>query len=113
MCDVRWAPLVGATVVSKSVWEKMPQDQRAQMLKAAQEAGRDLRDGIRKMGDDAVVAMQKRKLNVVHADAATVADWRKQAEGVYPKIRGREVPADLFDEVKRLRDEYRSRGGAK
>ena len=113
MCDVKWAPLIGATLVTKATWEKLPQDQRGQMLKAAQEAGRDLRDGIRKMGDDAVVAMQKRKLNVVHADAATVADWRRQAEGVYPKIRGREVPADLFDEVKRLRDEYRSRGGAK
>jgi TRAP-type C4-dicarboxylate transport system substrate-binding protein len=113
MCDVRWAPLVGATVVSKSVWEKMPQDQRAQMLKAAQDEGQALRGGIRKMGDDAIVAMQKRKLNVVHADAATVAEWRKQAEGVYPKIRGRMVPADLFDEVRRLRDEYRARGGAK
>ena len=113
MCDVKWAPLIGATVVTKAVWEKLPQPQRDQMLKAAQEAGQDLRGGIRKMGDDAVVAMQKRKLNVVHADAATVADWRKQAEGVYPKIRGREVPADLFDEVRRLRDEYRTRGGAK
>jgi TRAP-type C4-dicarboxylate transport system substrate-binding protein len=100
-------------VVTKAVWEKLPQPQRDQMLKAAQEAGQDLRGGIRKMGDDAIVAMQKRKLNVVHADAAAVADWSRQAEAVYPKIRGREVPADLFDEVRRLRDEYRSRGGAR
>jgi len=32
MCDVKWAPLVGATLVSKSVWDKLPADQRAQML---------------------------------------------------------------------------------
>jgi uncharacterized SAM-dependent methyltransferase len=61
------------------------------------------------MGDEAVVAMQKRKLTVVHADAAVVADWRKQAESVYPKLRGDMVAADLFDEVVRLRDEYRAR----
>jgi len=46
---------------------------------------------------------------VVHADAAVVADWRKQAESVYPKLRGDMVAADLFDEVVRLRDEYRAR----
>jgi len=52
--------------------------------------------------------MQKRRLQVVHVDAATVADWRKEAERVYPKLRGNQVPAELFDEVRKLRDEYRA-----
>jgi TRAP-type C4-dicarboxylate transport system substrate-binding protein len=78
------------------------------MLKAAREAGVGMRDGIRKMGDEAVVTMQKRRLNVIHVDARSVEEWRKEAEGVYPKLRGVQVPADLFDEVRRLRDAYRS-----
>ena len=77
-------------------------------MKAAREAGVSLRDGIRKMGDEAIVTMQKRRLQVIHVDEPTVADWRKEAEGVYPKLRGRQIPADLFDEVRKLRDEYRS-----
>jgi phosphoglycolate phosphatase-like HAD superfamily hydrolase len=81
------------------------------MLKAAHDAGYGLRGSIRKMGDEAVTAMQKRKLTVVHADAAVIAEWRREAENVYPKLRGRTVPADLFDEVRRLRDEYRAPGG--
>ena len=52
--------------------------------------------------------MQKvNRLNVIHADAAVMAEWRREVENVYPRIRGKIVPADLFDEVKRLRDEYR------
>ena len=36
-----------------------------------------------------------------------VAEWRQLSEAIWPKLRGTMVPADLFDEVKRLRDEYR------
>ena len=109
MNDVKWAPLIGATVISKTTWNTLAPADRDNMLKAARDAGQSLRGGIRRMGDEAVVAMQKRKLTVVHADPAVVADWRKQAESVYPKLRGDMVAADLFDEVVRLRDEYRAR----
>ncbi len=51
--------------------------------------------------------MQQFGLNVVHADAKTLAEWRQLSESIWPKLRGTMVPADLFDQVKRLRDEYR------
>jgi TRAP-type C4-dicarboxylate transport system substrate-binding protein len=111
MSDMKWAPLVGATLVRKSTWDQVPAEYRDAMLKIARDAGQDLREGIRRMGDDSIAAMQKRRLTVVHADATVLAEWRKEAEGVYPKLRGKTVPADLFDEVRRLRDEYRAAGG--
>jgi TRAP-type transport system periplasmic protein len=115
MNDVKWAPLVGATLVTKKAWDSLPPNERAEMFQAARESGEGLRGGIRKMGDEAITAMQKRKLTVVHADASVIAQWRKEAEGVYPNLRGHTIPADLFDEVHRLRDEFRARanGGAK
>ena len=108
MIDVKWAPLIGATVISRRVWDSVPSAHKAEMLDAAHEAGEDMREGIRKMGDDAVATMQKRRLQVIHVDDATVLEWRKDAEGVYPKLRGAVIPADLFDEVRRLRDERRA-----
>jgi TRAP-type C4-dicarboxylate transport system substrate-binding protein len=107
MNDVKWAPLIGATLISKKAWDSLPQSERAQMYQAARDSGQGLRGGIRKMGDDAVATMQKRKLTVVHADGAVVAEWRKEAEGVYPKLRGDMVPAELFDEFR-----ARANGGA-
>jgi len=116
MNDVKWAPLVGATIISKAAWEKIPEAQRGPMLQAARDSGEQLRIGIRSMGDKAIATMTagmpgKRmdRLTVTHADASVLADWRRQTEAAYPKMRGKLIPADLFDEVQRLRDEYRAR----
>lgn len=53
--------------------------------------------------------MQKRGLQVVKLDAPTTAKWRAEAEAGYPKLRGRVIPADLFDEVVKLRKEFRAK----
>ena len=118
--DIKWAPLVGAMVVDKATWDKIPQNFRDPMMAAAKEAGGDLRSGIRGMGDKALETMvvgvkgsKKTVLTVNHADDAAVAEWRKETEAVYPKLRGKIVPADLFDEARRLRDEYRARRKAR
>jgi hypothetical protein len=34
-------------------------------------------------------------------------EWRAFAEGVYPRIRGTMVPADVFDRARQLVTEYR------
>ena len=78
---MKWAPLVGATLVRKSTWDQVPAEYRDAMLKIARDAGQDLREGIRRMGDDSIAAMQKRRLTVVHADATVLAEWRREAVG--------------------------------
>ena len=122
MSDVKWAPLVGATVVSKAVWEKIPAGERDQMMQEARARGLEMRSSIRGMGDSAIKTMTQgqagkrtAKLVVVHADDAALADWRKQPEAAYPSIRGPIVPANLFDQARQFRDEYRAKsvGGRK
>jgi TRAP-type C4-dicarboxylate transport system substrate-binding protein len=107
MLDVQFAQLVGATVISKDVWDTIPAPVQKEMMQSARTAGVALREEIRKSEASSIPLMQQFGLNVVHADAQAVAEWRKLAEGIWPKLRGPVVPADLFDEVKRLRDEYR------
>jgi hypothetical protein len=51
--------------------------------------------------------MKKRGLNVVNATPEIEAAWRQKCEESYPKIRGSIVPAERFDEVRKLLDEYR------
>ena len=107
MLDVQFAQLVGATVISKDVWDTIPAPVQKEMMQSARTAGVALREEIRKSEASSIPLMQQFGLNVVHADAKAVAEWRALAEGIWPKLRGPVVPADLFDEVKRLRDEYR------
>jgi TRAP-type C4-dicarboxylate transport system substrate-binding protein len=112
MTDVRWAPLVGGTVISVRTWERIPLASRAPLVAAARGAGDRLRADIRKMDADAVKQMESRGLKVAVVDAATRAQWQKTADDAYPTLRGEYCPADLFDEVLRLRDAFRKQTGA-
>lgn len=112
MTDVPWGMLLGATVIKKDVWNRIPADLHAPLLKAMQDAGAKLQAEMRRGGDRDVEAMKKRGLNVVSVDPKTREIWVKVAETAYPKVRGRIVPADAFDEAMRYRDDYRKHAGA-
>ena len=112
MTDLRWQLLQGATIITKATWEKIPADVRPEMLKIAQEAGTRLQKEIRDAEAKDVDAMKKRGLTVVPVSAAQKALWLKLTESIYPRIRGKVVPAEAFDEAMRYRDEYRKQRGA-
>ncbi len=111
MLDVNWVPLVGATVVAKKTWDSVPPGKREALLKAAAEAGDAINQRSRAEDLESVEAMQKRGLKVHPLTPELQTEWYQFAEGVYPQIRGRVVPADMFDEVQRLVKKYRSAGG--
>jgi TRAP-type C4-dicarboxylate transport system substrate-binding protein len=111
MLDLNWVPVVGATLISKKAWDAVPAASRAAMLKAAEEAGAQIRQRSRVESDEAIEAMKKRGLKVTTPSAQQLEVWRKFATDVYPQIRGKVVPAEMFDEVQRLLKEYRASGG--
>jgi len=106
MLDIPFAQLVGATVIDKEVWDKIPAPVQKEMMASAKKAGVSLRDEIRKAESNSIPMMQQFGLNVVKPDPKALAEWHQLAEGIWPKLRGTVVPADLFDQVKRLRDDY-------
>lgn len=107
MTDLNWALLLGATVIRKETWARVPADVKPALLKAMQEAGDKLQADIRRSGEADVVAMKTAGLTVVPVDAKAKELWRKTAESAYPRIRGDFVPAEAFDEAMKARDEYR------
>jgi TRAP-type C4-dicarboxylate transport system substrate-binding protein len=108
MIPIKWAPLIGATVISKRSWEQIPEKWREPMLAAARNAANERRDEIRWMGEDAVTEMVKRGLTVVEVDTEAVNIWRTEAESAYPSLRGTIVPDELFDEVLHLHERFRA-----
>ncbi len=112
MTDLRWQLLQGATIITKSTWEKIPADLRPALLKASQEDGLRLQKEVRDAEARDIEAMKKRGLTVVPVSAAQRAEWQKLTESMYPVIRQKVVPAEAFDEAMRYRDEYRKQRGA-
>lgn len=113
MLDLNWAPLVGACVVRKEAWDKIPAASRDTLLAAAAKAGQEIRAGSRKESAAAVAAMQKRGLAIHEPSPDVVEQWRKAAEQSYPDIRGRIVPAEIFDQVQTELQQYRAAGTQK
>lgn len=107
MLEVNWAPLLGATVVTKKVWDSLSPADQEFILQTAVEAGRDMRAQSRQESEQSVKAMQERGLVVQEVDAEIQGRWEAAAREFYPKIRGDMVPAEIFDEVQRHIREYR------
>jgi len=112
MLDLNLAPLVGACVIKKETWEKIPTALREPLLSAAERCGKDIRANSRKESLEAIEAMKKRGLKVHQPSPEITEQWRREAEKSYSEIRGRLVPADIFDEVQHQLEEFR-RTGAK
>jgi len=112
MTDLRWALFMGATVIRKDTWDRIPADLQPRLLESARVAGGKLQAEIRKSGDADVAAMKQKGLNVVAVDARTRELWRATAESTYPSVRGSVVPADAFDDAIRFRNEYRKQKAA-
>jgi len=106
MANLRWAPLTGATVIEKKAWEKIPAGLRPKLLEASRAAGQKLRVEIRRLNQEALAVMVKNGLKVHIVPPEVQAQWRKMVEDVYPQVRGKIMPAEAFDAVKRYRDEY-------
>ena len=108
MLQLNWAPLVGACVIRKPAWDKIPQSTRETLLTAATRSGKEIRANSRKENDAAVAAMQQRGLKVNPVTPEAEQKWRAAAEQSYPEIRGRIVPADIFDELMQKVRDYRA-----
>jgi TRAP-type C4-dicarboxylate transport system substrate-binding protein len=106
MLLMHWGFLTGATVVRKDTWDKVPAELRPKLLEIAEAYGRKTREDVRKQNEDAIAQMKKRGLIV--NEPANVEGWQKAAEASSRIIRGKVVPQEIYDEVKKYRDEYRA-----
>jgi TRAP-type C4-dicarboxylate transport system substrate-binding protein len=108
MLDMNWVPIVGAVVVTRKAWDAMSPSAQQALRRAGDAAGVELRAISRRENEESVEAMKKRGLKVQPVSPEIEAEWRRMAEQAYPMIRGKMVPAELFDEVQRLLHEYRA-----
>lgn len=113
MPDYAWCHLPAATVVSKEAWEKIPADLRPKLLEIARVYGEKVNAASAKMDADSLAQMKKNGLKVLKLTPAERQEWEALAQKVWGTIRGELVSAEEFDEVKRVRDEYRAAHGVK
>lgn len=107
MIDYPWSYLIGVTVVKKDLWDKLPADLKPKLIAVAKDINARVDAEVKRLNDDAVVAMKKQGLEVVKVDPAP---WTKAAERSWPAVRGKVVSPDFFDLLVKLRDEAKKGG---
>jgi len=113
MTDLDWALLLGATVIRKEVWDRIPADLKPALMQAQQQAAQKLQADMRQSTSRDVANMKARGLTVVAVDAKAREQWRAAVDKAKPKIRGDFAPADAYDEALKYRDEYRQQKAVK
>jgi TRAP-type transport system periplasmic protein len=112
MTDLRFAPLIAATVITLPAWERIPAKYRDSLLEASQAAAARLRSKIHAAEGESIAEMQSRGLHVVEIDGATIAEWRRESEAIYPHLDCAMQYPELFTKVLTLQRESAARGGA-
>lgn len=104
MTELRFAPLIAATVMTLSSWERIPEAYQAPFLGAARGAVDRMRGEIHAAELGAIDEMVARGLEVVELDAAARRQWSSEAHRAYAQLGcAREHPA-LFEEVMQMRE---------
>lgn len=107
MCDLKWAVMLGAIVVTRQTWDKIPADVRPAIREAARKACRRLSEFSRQSEDRDIAVLQKHGVKVIAVDNAVLAQWRQLIDGVLPQVRGSYVPAEYLDAALKQRDQCR------
>jgi TRAP-type transport system periplasmic protein len=106
MLDIGLAPVVGATVISRRTWLKIPEADRTKLQAAALAVEKRLQGDVPKQDAFAMAMMQQQGLTVTKAEGP---EWRKEAETLAATMRGEMVPRDIFDLAVKERDAFRQR----
>lgn len=102
MLDLPWAPLVGATLVDKRAWERIPAELRPLLMEVARDAGVRLQSEILRMEAEAIAAMVERGMRVIRPSPEELAMWQEMLREGYSQLRGPIIPEDIFDEALRV-----------
>jgi len=113
MTDLNWAPLIGATIVSKRQWQKIPADLRVQLTEAARTTGERLKLEIRDLDRQAEGVMVQNGLVIHPLTPKAFLAWEALAEmAIRMVIADGLVSQEMADKARRLRDEYRAQQSA-
>jgi TRAP-type C4-dicarboxylate transport system substrate-binding protein len=104
MLDIGLMPVVGASVITRQAWNRIPESDRPKLLASAQAVEKRLHTEVPNGDKLAVGIMSAQGLTVTKAEGP---EWKAEADRLIQTMRGDMVPRDMFDLAVKARDAYR------
>ena len=108
MLDVPLAPVLGITAETERTWNQISAEDQRTLRASAKRLEQDLLRDVPAQERRSLDAMQKRGLTVVELDDAAKASLREVADGLTASWRGTMIPADVYDQALRERNNFRA-----
>ena len=109
MLDLPLGPVIGATVMTRRIWDRLGEADRDAVLLIGKKIENELFREVPLQDAEAVAEMQKRGLNVTELSPEALQEFRHAADEMNASMRGPVVPEAVYDDAVRARDAFRSR----
>ncbi len=105
MADMKLGPLIGAMVIDKKTWNKIPEDIRPELHRIARDYGKKMVAVTRSYEKEAIEVMRSHGLIVNHVPEKTRMEWRIFAEEAYPILLPTPELWELYLTIRTYRDD--------
>jgi TRAP-type C4-dicarboxylate transport system substrate-binding protein len=110
MINIPWAPLSGATLIDKRVWESIPEDLRPELMEIAKESGERVQERLLEWEANTIRQMEEQAgLTVINPEPSVLAEWDALFQQAWGMLRGSHIPEEWFAEAVRVVREGGSR----
>ena len=108
MVGVSYGIAIGATIIQKSQWNKIEPDLQRAFIKAAQDLVVQSQAEVRGIDEKAIAEMKKYGLQVMEVAPQERAAWLEPMHRIYPEVREKLIPKEIFDKTIEYRNQYRA-----
>jgi len=108
MINVSYGIAIAGTIIQKQQWNKINPELQPKLLQAARDLAAGAKGEVRSMDDRAIAEMKKYGLTVTDVSPQDTLAWIAPLQKIYPDIREKLIPKDIFDKTIKLRDQYRA-----
>lgn len=107
MCSLRIAPMVGGFVISKKIWDEIPDKYKSEMIAVAQKMADNLFQKTEELEKEAMTEMIKNGLIVHQVPPDAVEKWRAAADKGMDELVGKAFSKEIYDMLQQCVAEYR------
>lgn len=108
MINVNYGIAIAGTIIEKKQWNKINPELQKTLLAATSNLAAQAKEEVRSMDEKAIAEMKKYGLEITQVSPVDAPAWIEPLQKIYPEIREKLIPAEIFDKTIELRNRFRA-----